>query len=152
MNQPLKKDSRRLEELTARSIRWAGSPWALQAVFLFLTAWLVAGPYLEFSASWQSVLYISNSVITLVMVFLLVRTQAKDTLAMQMKLNEIIAAMKGANNQLINIENLGEVAIQELSERYETVATKLLNEDTVSTEAIASHEIVVSEEEKKNAE
>jgi len=152
MNQPAKKDTRRLEGLTTRWIRWASSPWALEVVLLSLAAWLGAGPFLNFSANWQAVLYISSAVITLVMVFLLVRTQAKDTLAMQMKLNEIIGALKGANNQLISIENLGEVAIQELSARYETVASKLLHDDAVSTESIVSHEIVVSEEEKKGAE
>ncbi len=152
MNQPHKKDTRMLETLTGRWIKWASSPWALEAVLVFLALWLCAGPFMKFSANWQAILYTSSATITLVMVFLLVRTQTKDTLAIQMKLNEIIGALKGANNQLISIENLSEVAIKELSERYETVATKLLNDDAVSTESIVSHEIVVAEEEKKNAE
>jgi low affinity Fe/Cu permease len=88
----------------------------------------------------------TSAAVTLVMVFLLVRTQAKDTLAIQMKLNEIIGALQGANNQLISIENLSEAAIQELSKRYETVATKLMTDDAVSTEAIVSHEIVAEKE------
>ena len=147
-----KKDTRMLETLTGRCVKWACSPWALEAVLLFLTAWLCAGPFMKFSAGWEAILYTSSASITLVMVFLLVRTQTKDTLAIQMKLNEIIGALKGANNQLISIENLSEIAIQELSERYETVATKLLNDDAVSTESIVSHEIVVAEEERKSAE
>ena len=105
---------------------------------------------MKFSANWQMIMGTTSSAITLVMVFLLVRTQAKDTLVMQMKLNEVIAALQGANNQLISIENLSETAVQELSKRYETVATKLLNDDTISTESIATHEIVAEEEKQEN--
>ena len=141
-----------LEALTGRWVKGASSPWALEVVLLFLIAWLCAGPFMDFSEDWRAILYASSAAITLVMVFLLVRTQTKDTLAIQMKLNEIIGALKGANNQLISIENLSEIAIQELSERYETVATKLLNDDAVSTESIVSHEIVVAEEERKSTE
>jgi len=146
-----KSDTRMLEHLTTRCVKWACNPWALETVLLFIALWLCAGPLTKFSANWQAILYTASSAITLVMVFLLVRTQTKDTLAMQMKLNEIIGAIKGANNQLISIENLSEIAIQKLSKRYETVASKLLNDDAISTESIVFHEIVVAEEEKKEA-
>ena len=119
-------------------------------VLSLLAIWLLTGPLMKFSANWQMIMGTTSSAITLVMVFLLVRTQAKDTLVMQMKLNEVIAALQGANNQLISIENLSETAVQELSKRYETVATKLLNDDTISTESIATHEIVAEEEKQEN--
>jgi low affinity Fe/Cu permease len=140
------EDARMLETLSARWVKWASSPWALEVVLSFLVLWLIAGPFTGFSANWQLVMSTASAAITLVMVFLLVRTQAKDTLAMQMKLNEVIGALKGANNQLISIENLGEAELHELSKRYETVATKLLDDDAVSTESIVPHEIVEDEE------
>ena len=83
--------------------------------------------------------------VMLLMVFLLVRTQSKDTLTIQMKLNEVIAALHGANNQLISIENLSEAALVEFKKRYEDVATKLASDDEVSMEAIVAHEIVENE-------
>ena len=149
MSQPNKK-TRALESLTSCWIKWASSQWALEVVLSLLAIWLLAGPFMKLSANWQMIMSTTSSAITLVMVFLLVRTQAKDTLVMQMKLNEIIAALQGANNQLISIENLSETAVLELSKRYETVATKLMNDDSVSTESIASHEIVAEEQEQKD--
>jgi low affinity Fe/Cu permease len=151
MSHPNKKDTRILENLTGCWVKWASSQWALEVVLSFLALWLFVGPFMKFSANWQMIMSTSSSAITLVMVFLLVRTQTKDTLVIQMKLNEVIAALQGANNQLISIENLSETAVLELSKRYEAVATKLLNDDAVSTESIISHEIV-AEEEKHEAE
>lgn len=146
MNQPNKKNIRVLENLTGRWVKLASSPWALEVVLSFLALWIAVGPFMKFSTGWQMIMGTTSASITLVMVFLLVRTQTKDTLAIQMKLNEVIGALQGANNQLISIENLSEAAILELSKRYETVATKLLNDDAVSTESIVSHEIVAAEE------
>jgi low affinity Fe/Cu permease len=137
-----------LEKLSKRWLKWASSPWALEIVLLFIALWMIGGFFIEFSADWQAFMCTSSAAVTLVMVFLLVRTQAKDTLAIQMKLNEVIGALHGANNQLISIENLSEAAIHELSKRYETVATKLLSDDIVSTGSIVSHEIVAEGEKK----
>lgn len=146
MDQSKKEKPRMLEILAGRGVKLACSPWALEAVLSFLALWLLAGPFMNFSADWQLIMGTTSATVTLVMVFLLVRTQAKDTLAIQMKLNEVIGALQGANNQLISIENLSEVAIKELSKRYETVATKLMGDDVVSTDSIISHEIVAEKE------
>jgi low affinity Fe/Cu permease len=146
-----KENTKTLERLSGRWVKWASSPWALEVVLSFIALWLFTAPFMKFSADWQMIMGTTSAVITLVMIFLLVRTQAKDTLAIQMKLNEIIGALQGANNQLISIENLSEAAILELNKRYETVATKLFNDDAVSTESIVSHEIV-AEEERHNGE
>jgi len=145
------KDARMLERLATGWVKSASSQWALELVLSFFVLWLLVGPFMKFSSDWQMIMDTTSSAITLVMVFLLVRTQSKDTLVIQMKLNEVIAALQGANNQLINIENLSESAVQELSKRYETVATKLKHDDAISTESLATHEIV-AEEEKQNKE
>jgi low affinity Fe/Cu permease len=151
MDVPINEKPRMLEALAGRWVKLASTPWALEIVLSFLALWLLAGPFMKFSADWQGIVCVTSAAITLVMVFLLVRTQAKDTLAIQMKLNEVIGALHGANNQLISIENLSEVAIQELSKRYEAVATKLLGDDAISTDAIVPHEIV-ADKEKADAE
>ncbi len=149
MGHPNKKTTRMLESLAGRCVKWAGSQWALEVVLSLIAIWLFVGPFVKFSTDWQMVLDTTSAVITLVMVFLLVRTQAKDTLVIQTKLNEIIAVLQGANNQLISIENLSEAAILELSKRYETIATKLLKEDAPSTESIVSHEIAAEKEKRR---
>ena len=136
----------RLEVLAGHWIKLASSRWALRAVLAFVAMWLAAGPFMRFSADWQLIMGTTSAAVTFIMVFLLVRAQAKDTLAMQMKLNEVIGALRGANNQLISIENLSEVAIHELNKRYETVATKLMDDEAVSTESIVPHEMVAKKE------
>jgi low affinity Fe/Cu permease len=146
MDQSDKKKAGMLESLAGRWVKWASGPRALEIVLSFLAIWLFTGPFMKFSSGWQMIMGTTSAAVTLVMVFLLVRTQAKDMLAIQMKLNEVIGALQGANNQLISIEHLNEIEIQELSKRYETVATKLLSDDVVSTESIISHEIVANEE------
>ena len=148
MDHSSKNNVRVLENLAGTWVRWASSPWALEIVFAALALWLFIGPFMKFSPEWQMSMGTPTDAITFVMVFLLVRTQAKDTLAMQMNLNEVIGALHGANNQLISIENLSEIDIQKLSKRYETVATKLLDDDIVSTESIVSHEIVEGQDKK----
>lgn len=144
-NNVIRNDIRALEKLANGWVRGASSEWAIGFVLVFFILWLCFGPYMKFSSSWQMVMDTTSSAITLVMVFLLVRTQSKDTLVMQMKLNEVIAALHGANNQLINIESLSESAVQELSKRYEAVATKLQQDEGISTESIASHELADEE-------
>lgn len=95
-----------------------------------------------------------SSTVTFIMVFLLQRSQNKDTKAMQIKLNEIIAALEGANNSLINIENLSEKEIIELQRRHESIAANIkvtgehLN-DSLSIDELAK-EIEIGLEEKKD--
>jgi low affinity Fe/Cu permease len=140
MSQNAHEKPRTLENLTSRVVAWASGPWALEITLLFLGVWFWAGPFLAFSEEWRAILNVVSETITLAMVFLLARTQAKDTLAMQIKLNEIVAAMHGADNQLINIESRGESAIIEMRKRYEFLAEKILNEEFMSTESISSQD------------
>ncbi len=132
-----------LEHLTYQSVKLSGSPATFLLVFCFTLAWLAAGPFLKFSERWQLIMNTVSSTFTFLMVFLLQRAQSKDTLAMQIKLNEVIASLKGANNHLINIENLSETEILELQKRYQTVAEHLHEKpkDNVSTGIIDAHEM-----------
>jgi len=133
-----------IENLTHQSVKWTSSSWAFVIVFGFTLIWLAFGPFLKFSIGWQLTMNTVSSTITFLMVFLLQRSQNKDSLAMQIKLNEVIASLKGANNHLINIENLSEAEIVALQKRYQTLATHLHDnqEGVVSTEKISAEEIV----------
>jgi len=132
-----------LENIAYQSVKWTSSSWAFLIVFGFTLIWLAFGPLLKFSLGWQLIMNTTSSTVTFLMVFLLQRSQNKDSLAMQIKLNEVIAALKGANNHLINIENLSEAEIVELQKRYKTVATHLHEnqQGQVSTEKISAQEM-----------
>jgi low affinity Fe/Cu permease len=114
----------RLESLSHKATLWSGSSWAFLIAILLTIAWLATGPLFAFSDTWQLVMNTFTSIVTFLMVFLIQRSQNKDALAMQVKLNELIAAMKGASNRLIDVENLCEADVRELHERYQKLATR----------------------------
>jgi low affinity Fe/Cu permease len=109
---------RGLELLGYWTAHWTGSSWAFGLVLLLTVGWVVTGPIFHFSDTWQLVMNTISSVVTFLMVFLLQRAQNRDTLAMQVKLNELIAAQKGASNRLISVESLSEDEVHQLYERY----------------------------------
>jgi low affinity Fe/Cu permease len=74
--------------------------------------WIVTGPIFRFTDTWQLVMNTISSIVTFLMVFLLQRSQNKDSLAMQVKLNELVGAVKGASNRVINVEDLTEDEVQ----------------------------------------
>jgi len=83
-----------------------GSPLAFIIAFIAIIVWGVTGPLFDFSDTWQLVINTSTTIITFLMVFVIQQSQNKDSLAVQLKLNELIAATKGASNRLIDVEDL----------------------------------------------
>lgn len=113
--------------------RWttytAGSTTAFILALLTIIVWLISGPYFEYSDTWQLVINTGTTIVTFLMVFLIQRTQNKDSLALQMKLNELLAAHRGASNRLLNIEDLSEEDIRHLQKRYRRLAAKAEEDD-----------------------
>ena len=107
-----------LERLSLASTDWAGGAWAFAVACAFVLAWAVTGPVFHFSDSWQLVINTVTSIVTFLMVFLIQRAQNKDSKAVQLKLNEIVAALKGASNRLIGVEHLSEDELRTLHEHY----------------------------------
>jgi low affinity Fe/Cu permease len=101
---------------------WAGSSWAFAAAVLVIVAWLITGPLFHFSDTWQLVINTGTTIVTFLMVFLIQRTQNKDALAVQLKLNEIVAAIQGASNRLIDVEDLNEEELERLRVYYKRLA------------------------------
>jgi low affinity Fe/Cu permease len=111
-----------LERLAGRVTTWAGSNSGFAAAGLTVVIWAVLGPVFHFSDTWQLVINTGTTVVTFLMVFLIQRAQNKDALAIHLKLNELVAAIEGASNRLIDVEGLGEEDLKILRQHYHELA------------------------------
>jgi low affinity Fe/Cu permease len=102
--------------------RWAGSSWAFGSAFLVILVWAVLGPIFRFSDTWQLVINTSTTIVTFLMVFLIQRSQNKDSQAIHIKLNEIVAALEGASNRLIDVEDLSEKDLEAIHKHFKSLA------------------------------
>jgi low affinity Fe/Cu permease len=107
-----------LERFSLRATEWAGSSWAFSIACAVVIVWLLTGPIFHFSDTWQLVINTGTTIVTFVMVFLIQRAQNKESRAVQLKLNEIVAAIAGASNRLIDVEKLSERELRTLHEHY----------------------------------
>src|SRR5688572_18299277 len=89
------------ERWSAQITRTAGSARTFLLAVAVVIAWAVTGPIFGFSDTWQLVINTGTTIVTFLMVFLIQQTQNKDSLAIQLKLNELVAALEGASNRLI---------------------------------------------------
>ena len=129
----------------SRIANWAarisGRPATFVVAVSVILAWIVTGPMFHFSDTWQLVINTATTIITFVMVFLIQNTQNRDTQAMQVKLDELIRATKGAHNALLDLEHLEDEQLDAFRSRYEKLAqsarAELLkgNTDTDTPEA-----------------
>lgn len=110
------------ETLARESTRWAGSTLAFTAALGIIVLWLVSGPFFQFSDTWQLVINTGTTIITFLMVFLIQRAQNNDSQALHLKLNELIAAVKGASSRLLNVEDLSEDELALLHSHYIALA------------------------------
>jgi low affinity Fe/Cu permease len=119
---------RTFETMSSKVTRWAGSTPAFGCACLVIVLWAVLGPVFHFSDTWQLVINTGTTVVTFLMVFLIQRSQNKDSLAIHIKLNEIVAALEGASNRLIDAESLSEAELQTL-EKYYSELSKLAEKE-----------------------
>jgi low affinity Fe/Cu permease len=129
------------ESLPARISRlatdWSGSSAAFWMALLTIILWLVSGPFFRFSDTWQLVINTGTTIVTSLMVFLIQRAQNKDSRAVHLKLNELVAAVKGASNRLINVEGLTEEEIKSLHAYYTRLVVLAKSDEKLT----ASHSI-----------
>jgi len=110
--------SERLERLSSWATATTGSTPGFALAALMIVVWLVTGPAFHYSDTWQLVMNTITSIITFLMVFLIQRSQNKESLAVQLKLNELVAAKRGASNRLIDVEDLNEQEMKLLHEHF----------------------------------
>ena len=93
---------------------WTGHPTAFLLAMLTIIVWVVTGPIFRYSDTWQLVINTGTTIVTFLMVFLIQNTQNRDMLAVQLKLSELVLAMKGAKNSYAAIEDLTDEELEEL--------------------------------------
>ena len=120
-------------DFSAKITKMAGTPIAFIAAFFIIIAWAITGPIFKFSDTWQLVINTGTTIITFLMVFVIQQTQNKDTMALQLKLNELIAANEKASNRLVDIEDLTEEELEVLKKFYIKVADKAKKEGDLYT-------------------
>jgi low affinity Fe/Cu permease len=99
-----------------------GHPLAFGLAVFIVIGWAATGPLFHFSNTWQLVINTGTTIVTFLMVFLIQNSQNRDSEAMQVKLDELIRAVKGADNSILNTENLTEQELQKLQDHYNHLA------------------------------
>jgi low affinity Fe/Cu permease len=143
-----KKTERRggfFERFSSVATQAAGSTYAFIIALALVFAWAVSGPFFGYSEQWQLVINTGTTIITFLMVFIIQKSQNKDSLAIQLKLNELVAAHKHASNRLVNVENMTEDELKVIRKYYAYLSEYAKQEESLQQshsidEAEASHE------------
>jgi low affinity Fe/Cu permease len=107
-----------------RSSMVLGSAWAFVGAVLIIIIWALTGPTFHYSNTWQLIINTGTTIVTFLMVFLIQNTQNRDAKAAHLKLDEIIRVLKGARNQLIDLEKLSDEDLTSLERQFERVREK----------------------------
>ena len=104
-----------------------GTAWAFIGALIIIAVWGLTGPVFHFSDTWQLIINTGTTIVTFLMVFLIQNTQNRDAKAMHLKLDELIRAVKGARNRLVDLEKLSDEELKELEEQFTRVRNKAAN-------------------------
>ncbi len=130
------------EKFSAAVTTWTGSTTAFTLACAVVLVWIATGPLFDYSNTWQLVINTGTTIVTFLMVFLIQRSQNKDSLAVQLKLNELVAAMVGASNRLIDCEDMNEAELRTLHRHYATLVNMARKEQSLTS----SHSVEEAEE------
>jgi low affinity Fe/Cu permease len=121
-----------LERSATGVAHWTGTTSAFSLACAIILIWALTGPLFHFSDTWQLVINTGTTIITFLMVFLIQRSQNKDSLALHLKLNELVAAVEGASNRLIDVESLTEQDLHVLRRHYAKLAEMAKHDATLT--------------------
>lgn len=138
------------EKFAARVTKLTGKPIAFIIAFIIIIGWAVTGPIFKYSNTWQLVINTGTTIITFLMVFVIQQSQNKDTIALQLKLNELIAASPDTSNRLIEVEELSAKELELLKKFYIRLAELAKKEDNIhQTHSLDEAKILHEEKTKK---
>ncbi len=126
-----KKKLSLFERFSNKVTTWAGSSYAFSIAFIIVLLWAISGPFFNFSETWQLVINTGTTIITFLMVFLIQKTQNKDSKAIHLKLNELIAADERASNRIVDTEDMTEEELDKLHRFYEKISDLAEEEDDI---------------------
>jgi low affinity Fe/Cu permease len=113
-----KKLTRFFEKFSAKVTKATGKPLAFILALVVIIGWAVSGPVFHYSDTWQLVINTGTTIITFLMVFVIQQSQNKDTIALQLKLNELISSHPGASNRLIDVEDITSEELETIKKFY----------------------------------
>ena len=125
------------EKFANAATTFTGSSYAFLGALAIVIIWAATGPVFQYSETWQLIINTGTTIITFLMVFLIQKAQNKDSKAIQIKLNELIAANKTTSNRIVNVEDLTEEELDRIHKYYE----KLSAEAQEDADLHASHSI-----------
>lgn len=123
-----KSKSNFFEKAAAAATKASGSSPAIILAFAVVIIWLLSGPMANYSEEWQLIINTGTTIVTFLMVFLIQKSQNKDALAIQLKLNELVAAHQFASNRLVDVESLTEDELKIIQKYYTKLSTFAQNE------------------------
>jgi low affinity Fe/Cu permease len=146
------------DKFSTKATKLTGSPWAFMIACTALIIWALTGPMLGFSDTWQLIINTSTTIITFLMVFIIQQTQNKDTTAIHLKLNELIASNEFASNRLVDAEDLTEEELQVLKKFYVRLSALAKKENNIhathsidDAESVHHHKSETASTKKKSA-
>jgi low affinity Fe/Cu permease len=141
--------ARKKKNLFEKFSNWAtiatGSSAAFIAAVSVIIIWLITGPVFKYSDTWQLIINTGTTIITFLMVFLIQKSQNKDSKAIHLKLNELLASHEGASNRMVDIEDLTEKELDQLHKFYVTLSDLAEREDDIT----CTHSIDAAQENHK---
>jgi low affinity Fe/Cu permease len=126
------KSNNFFEKVAHKVTAFSGSTLAFVIAVSLIVVWVITGPVFQFSDTWQLVINTGTTIITFLMVFLIQRAQNKDSRAVHLKLNELVASLKGPSNRLVDVESLTEEELEVLSKFYKHLAVMAKKERDMS--------------------
>jgi low affinity Fe/Cu permease len=139
------------EKFAVNVTKVTGSTPAFIIAFLVVLVWAISGPFFHYSENWQLIINTGTNIITFLMVFLIQKAQNKDSFAIQLKLNELVAAHEFASNRLVNVENMSEDEMKVIQKYYSSLS-ELTKKDESLQQSHSIDEAENSSEIKKERE
>ena len=120
-----------MEKIASRVMKAAGSNTAILFAFGTIILWGILGPAFNYSPRWQLIINTGTNIFTFLMVFLIQKSQNKESLAVQLKLNELVAAHEFASNRLVDVENMTEAELQVIQKYYSKLKIDSIKEESL---------------------
>ncbi len=137
------------ERFASKATKATGSSIMFLAACILIIGWISTGPFFNYSDVWQLFINTTTTIVTFLMVFLIQKTQNKDSISIQIKLNELVAANANASNRIINIEDLSEQELMRLNEYYTRLAELTKKEKNLKTMHSIEDTSIIQDEKKR---